>query len=90
MKKAGYIVAFGLFGLLLALLVHALVELIALQVVFDNPGQFSDTVWWQEWHMIRDAVSTVLLFLGLLGGLIAGWHWWEPYGRKSGCFGLRT
>lgn len=87
MKRLLYIVAFSFFGLLVATLVHAVVEMIALAVIFGNPDQFEYTLWWKEWDMIHMFASNLLWILGLVGGLYAGVKLWEPYGSKSGCFG---
>ncbi len=90
MKRLVYIVAFGLFGLLVATLVHAVVEHIALRVIFENPERFARTVWWQNWREIHGTVSTVLWLAGLMMGLYLGIRWWEPHGSKPGLYHWRN
>ena len=89
MKRSFYIAAFGFFGLLVATLVHAGVEIVALQIIFGNPEQFSDTFWWQSWQVIHDSVSATLWIIGLAVGLYLGKIWWEPYGKQPGLYHWR-
>lgn len=88
MKKFAYIFAFGFLGLLLATLVHAVVEIYVLDVIFNNPGQFADTIWWQEWELIHGVFVFGLWAAGLIGGVCLGRKWWKPYGSKTGLFGV--
>jgi len=85
MKRLTYILAFSFLGFLLATLIHAIVELIALQLIFGNPLN-AETVWWQNWQQIHAVVGTILWIVGLVAGLLAGIYWWDEYGKKPGAF----
>jgi len=80
MRKIFYISVCGFLGLLTATLIHAGVELFALDLIFNNPARFSETVWWQEWELIHGVASAVLWIGGLLFGLAAGRAWYPRYG----------
>jgi cell division protein FtsW (lipid II flippase) len=76
-KKIFYIFCFGLLGLVVATIIHAVVEIIALRVIFGNPEQYADTFWWQEWHFIHAFGSGVLWWAGLLAGFWLGFRFWR-------------
>ena len=77
MKKLFYILGFGFLGLLVATLLHAVIEMIALNVIFTNPEKYYTTFWWQEWEFVHALVSAVLWWAGLGLGLYAGFHYWK-------------
>jgi len=77
MKKVSYIFAFGFLGLLVATLVHGMVEIFAIDFIFENPERFSDTFWWNEWSTLHAIGGGALWVVGLLGGLYAGVKFWE-------------
>lgn len=77
MKRIFYIACFGFFGLLVATLIHAGVEMVALAVIFGNPAHFAESVWWQEWKLIHGVVGAVLWAIGLALGLYAGIRFWD-------------
>ena len=82
MKRVLYVVAFAFFGLI----VHGVVELVALELVFGNPERFAGTHWWNEWFLIHDTVSNLLWFLGFGLGTYYGIKFWKPYGSKPGFY----
>lgn len=77
MKRFIYIFAFGFLGLLVATLIHAGVEMLALWVIFGQPEIYVGTYWWEEWHMVHRIGSTVLWWLGLAVGLWCGFRFWR-------------
>lgn len=77
MKRWLYISLFGFLGLLLATFLHGVVELWLLDLIFTNPEQFSDTVWWQQWSRLHAIGGATLLLLGAGAGLWAGWRYWR-------------
>ena len=89
MKKILYILSFGFFGLLIATLAHAAIEIVALSFIFGNPDTFADTIWWQEWKLVHGIVASVLWGGGLILGLYLGTIWWEPYGSKPSLYHWR-
>ena len=86
MKKVLYITAFAFFGLIIATLVHAGLEIVALKVIFENPATYADTFWWKEWHMIHAFVANLLWLVGFGLGIHYGIKYWEPYGSRPGFF----
>lgn len=86
MKKVIYIIAFGFFGLIVSTLIHAGIELLALDIIFSNPDTYYNTIWWQQWSLIHGAVSAGLWLGGVVTGVYLGTIWWKPYGSKSGFF----
>lgn len=84
MKKALYIFAFALFGLIVATIIHAVIELIALDTIFGQPDKYFNTFWWQEWHLIHWGVSYFLWFKGFVLGMYLGFRYWQPHGSKPG------
>ena len=77
MKKPFYILSFGFLGLVVATLIHAVVEMIALKVIFGNPEKYANTFWWQEWGFIHAFVSGLLWWTGLIIGLWLGFRFWR-------------
>lgn len=77
LKQSIYISAFVLLGLLIATLIHAVVELIALAIIFGNPEQFAETMWWQEWELIHGIFAGGLWFVGFAGGVYGGVKYWD-------------
>jgi hypothetical protein len=76
-------------GLIVATLIHAAIEIVALQVIFGNPERFVDTVWWQHWHEIHWYGATLLWLLGFGGGIYLGFRFWRPYGCRPGAVGFK-
>ena len=86
MKRVFYIASFGLLGLIVSTLAHAVVEMVALQLIFGDPNNVT-SVWWREWELIHAVYSAALWTAGLFLGLFAGVTWWGEYGSKPGAFG---
>jgi hypothetical protein len=89
MKKTLYIIATTVLGLLLSLILHAAIEMIALQVIFTQPERYLGTIWWDEWNSLHRIFSTMLSLIGLIVGIYTGLKWWEPYGSKPSFFHWR-
>lgn len=85
MKRMLYIVAFGFLGLLVAALLHGMVELIALKIIFGNPAN-ADSFWWLQWQLVHSVVGRVLWLLGSIIGLWLGYAWFDQYGSIPGAF----
>lgn len=84
MKRAIYIIAFTVVGILLQFLLHALVErwyVIKLVFQFDTYG-FGLT--WDEWFLVHH-VTAVLLFIGGTAlGFWQGRYWWPKLYDEQG------
>lgn len=77
MKRIFYIFCFGLFGLQLATLVHAAIEIVALKEIFGHPEVYAETIWWLEWPMIHMVAGSALWFVGLMLGIYGGVKFWD-------------
>ncbi len=67
MKRAFYIICFGVLGLLVQMFAHAGIELFVLQLM---P--------WDAWHPFWHLLVGVALFVaGLVFGLQQGVYWWD-------------
>jgi len=86
MKKVLYISSFTILGLILATILHAIIEFVALAVIFEDPAQFAETFWWKEWELVHQFGANFLWLLGALGGIYSGFVLWMPYGSKPGFY----
>ena len=86
MKMFFYVIAFAFFGLIVATIIHAVVELVALELIFGNPARFADTFWWTKWHLLHHTLATLLWFVGFCMGVYYGFKYWKPYGSKPGFY----
>ena len=89
MKRILYIISFGLLGLLVATILHGVIELVTLDLIFNDSAN-ADSFWWQEWQLVHAVAGGALWIIGCVLGLLAGYTWWDEYGSKSGAFGLRS
>jgi hypothetical protein len=89
MRKFFYISAFGFLGLVVATVLHALIEIPALKIIFDNPERFANTIWWQQWYAIHWSISILLWVVGLVVGVRLGVRYWPQLGNKTWSFGVR-
>lgn len=77
MKRAFYIVCFAFLGLLLATILHGVIEMAYLAYIFGNPAQFAESVWWQEWPMIHHVGGAALWLAGFVLGAYGGVKYWR-------------
>lgn len=77
MKRLFYITCFVLLGLLLATILHGVIEMIYLAIVFGNPTQFAESLWWREWSTIHRYGGGVLWAIGLIAGVYGGVRYWR-------------
>ena len=80
MRKLFYVLASGLLGLIVTTIMHAVIELWAIDLIFGNPERFFDTFWWQNWEIIHAVGAVSLWLVGLVGGIMAGVYWYPRYG----------
>lgn len=64
-------------GLLLATLIHALLEIPTLAYITNNLEVHGQGYLWQNWKMIHGVVGAGLWFGGLIFGFWAGKKWWQ-------------
>ena len=77
MKRAFYIALFVLLGLIVATLLHALIELPTLSLITGNFEKYGNSYVWQNWRMIHGIGGAVLWLAGLVGGYWCGVKGWQ-------------
>lgn len=77
MKKALYIFLFGFLGLILATLLHAIIELPALWILTSDIERYGDSFVWQNWELLHGVISLAIWVLGLVGGVWVGFRYWR-------------
>jgi hypothetical protein len=90
-KKGIYIGLFVLLGILLAFIVHGLLEIWYTNKLVADFARYSMGYSWADWLRINNYVYTVLFVAGLLAGNFQGKYWWrvvyeekrlDPFFRK--------
>lgn len=76
LKKTIYLAAFSLLGVLLGFLVHAVVEIIYINLLVADFGKFSLGFSWDRWLVIHEGFSFGTFFGGLIFGFWQGRFWW--------------
>ncbi len=77
LKKIIYIIAFSLLGILMAFLIHAVIEFAVVALLLRNFTKYSLGFSWQQWFTVHQVVTVVLLLAGGLFGLSQGFLWWR-------------
>lgn len=77
MKKHFYIVCFTLLGVLLSFLVHAGIEIPAINLLISDFDRWSLGFSWNDWYTIHAVLSAVLLLAGAAFGFYQGMYWWR-------------
>ena len=72
MKKSIYIISFIVLGILLQFILHALIEVIALNLLLD-----SSDVFWDKWYLLHGIFTVLLLVGGIVFGYFQGKKWWQ-------------
>ncbi len=75
-KKAAYLSASVLLGLLLQLIVHAVVEIIVIGRLVSDFEKYGLGMTWADWYAIHFIASVVLVIVGAAFGLWIGRRWW--------------
>lgn len=76
-KKIFYLGLWGLLGLLVATIVHALIEIPTLRLITGDLERFGTSWVWQHWEVVHGVGSLGLWAAGLLLGLWAGQRYWS-------------
>lgn len=77
MKRAFYIGAFVVLGLLLATIVHAMIEIPLLSVISGDYARYQESYIWRHWPIIHSVGALLLWGAGVCGGTIAGRRFWQ-------------
>lgn len=83
MKKKIYIGAFMLFGILLQLLVHALVEIWYIGLLLRDFPQYSLGFSWSQWFIVHHIGTVILFIAGVMFGFWQGKFWWRKIYDKE-------
>lgn len=76
-KKGFYIFAFTILGVLFQFVVHGLLESWYIGLLLSDFRTYSLGMSWDNWVIIHDVFTVVLLFIGLLLGFQQGRYWWR-------------
>jgi hypothetical protein len=77
MKRYIYYLCFGLLGFLIATLVHAGFEMVALATITNDLERYGGSFLWRHWVVIHQIFSASLWFAGTLAGFRLGRHFWQ-------------
>ncbi len=82
MKKKIYIGAFTLFGILLQLLIHGLVEVFYINLLLGNFEKYSFGLSWGQLYAVHHIGTVIFLIAGILFGFLAGKFFWKKIYEK--------
>lgn len=77
MKRFLYIALFVFLGLLVATVLHALIELPTLSLITGNFEKYGESYLWQHWREIHGIGGAILWLSGAALGYWCGVKWWQ-------------
>jgi len=77
MKRIIYITAFTFFGLIIAALLHGIIELSLLAMITDDFDRWGNSYLWQNWPMLHTVVGGAGWLAGLGLGVWGGFRYWR-------------
>ena len=77
MKKIIYVTLFAFLGLLVATLVHGVIEAPLLWLITGDLDKWGESFVWQNWSFLHRYVGGLIWILGLCGGIYAGFRCWR-------------
>lgn len=77
MKRILYIVLFISLGLLVATLLHAIIELPTLSLITGNFEHYQHSFIWQHWKLVHGVGGAILWILGAIVGYWCGVKGWQ-------------
>ena len=77
MKKFIYITAFTFLGIIVAFIIHALIEIAAIAVLHSDWEKRSLGLSRDTWLIIRNVWAALIIVLGATIGFRQGKHWWR-------------
>jgi hypothetical protein len=77
LKKMIYVLFTTIGGVLVSLLVHGVVELIITNLLLADFETYNLGLSWQEWFVLHDFLSLLLVALGVFYGVRVGLRWWK-------------
>ena len=76
-KRVIYIGAFIVLGILLQQLVHAVIELVVIQLLVADFVRYGLGLSWANWLLVHRVGSLGLWLVGIWFGWQQGRHWWQ-------------
>ncbi len=77
MKKIIYIICFTVLGIVVQLLVHAVIEILSINLLVGDFQKYSFGISWDQWFIVHYIGTIVLLIAGILLGFWQGIYWWK-------------
>ena len=77
MKKAIYISAFTVLGILVQFSAHAAIEIWYIDLLVSDFGRYGFGLSWNAWLIIHHIGTVILLVGGTLFGFWQGQYWWR-------------
>lgn len=77
MKKVIYIISFTVFGVLIQLLLHAVIEITYIALLTRDFQKYSFGLSFEQLVIVHHIASVVLLIAGILFGFWQGRYWWK-------------
>lgn len=77
MKKSIYIFLSGVLGVILATIIHGLVEIWYINLLLSDFPKYGFGFSWNTWVIIHNVLSGILWVTGLLVGIQCGFRWWN-------------
>lgn len=77
MKKAIYIFATMVLGVLLSFLLHAAIEITTINLLMKDFAKYGLGLSWPTWLMIHSIGTAILLLAGVVFGYFIGQRWWK-------------
>ncbi len=82
MKKTIYIISFIVFGILLQFLIHAVIEVLYINLLLLDFSKYGLGLSWNQWFIIHYIGTIILLIAGVLLGFWQGKFWWRKIYEK--------
>lgn len=76
-KRAVYIAAFVVLGILLSFLAHAGIEIWYIGRLIANFKTYGFGLSWSQWVMIHHIGAILLFLFGAIAGFLQGRFWWR-------------
>ena len=77
LKKITYISLFVLLGIIVSFLIHAIIEIVVIDLLLDDFDKFGFGFDWSQWFLFHSIGSIFLFVLGALFGYAQGRYWWR-------------
>ena len=77
MKRTVYLICFTFLGILVAFIIHALVEIWYIKLLVRSFSTYGFGLSWATWFRLHWYWSVSMLLLGACLGYIKGKYWWQ-------------